>query len=128
MISKNLSMKNNSKKKKFVFLGDTDSINIEIIVRSHNYLRNKVKYIVIGNKLELEKYLKRLKTNINRIGYSNSKIPIYSFNYKNDLKTTYKGVMAQNLLEMGFNNSVILDSNGFYAVDYSSIDVDMEII
>lgn len=70
----------------------------------------------------------RLKTNINRIGYSNSKIPIYSFNYKNDLKTTYKGVMAQDLLEMGFDNSVILDSNGFYAVDYSSIDVDMEII
>ena len=63
MISKNLSMKNNSKKK-FVFLGDTDSINIEIIVRSHSYLRDKVKYIVIGNKLELEKYLKRLKTNI----------------------------------------------------------------
>ena len=70
----------------------------------------------------------RLKTNINRIGYSNSNIPIYSFNYKNDLSTTYKGVMAQDLLEMGFNDSVILDSNGFYTVDYSSIDVDMEII
>ena len=64
MISKNLSMKNNSKKKKFVFLGDTDSINIEISVRSHSYLRDKVKYIVIGNKLDLKKYLKRLKTNI----------------------------------------------------------------
>ena len=63
MISKNLSMKNNSKKK-FVFLGDTVSINIEIIVKSHSYLKDKVKYIVIGNKLELEKYLKRLKTNI----------------------------------------------------------------
>ena len=46
MISKNLSMKNNSKKKKFVFLGDTVSINIEIIVKSHSYLRDKVKYIV----------------------------------------------------------------------------------
>ena len=70
----------------------------------------------------------RLKTNINRIGYSNSNIPIYSFNYKNDLNTTYKGVMAQDLLEMGFDDSVILDSKGFYAVDYNSIDVDMEII
>ena len=28
----------------------------------------------------------------------------------------------------GFDDSVILDSNGFYAVDYSSIYVDMEII
>ena len=70
----------------------------------------------------------RLKTNINRIGYSNSNIPIYSFNYKNDLNTTYKGVMAQDLLELGFDDSVILDSKGFYAVDYNSIDVDMEII
>ena len=70
----------------------------------------------------------RLKTNINRIGYSNSKIPIYSFNYKNDLKTTYKGVMAQDLLELGFNDSVILESDGYYSVDYDSIDVDMEII
>ena len=70
----------------------------------------------------------RLKTNIKRIGYSDSNIPIYSFNYKNDLSTTYKGVMAQDLLEMGFDDSVTLDSNGFYAVDYNSIDVDMEII
>lgn len=70
----------------------------------------------------------RLKTNVSKIGYSNSNIPIYSFNYKNDLSTTYKGVMAQDLLEMGFNDSVILDSNGFYTVDYNSIDVDMEII
>ena len=36
--------------------------------------------------------------------------------------------MAQDLLEMGFDDSVILDSKGFYAVDYNSIDVDMEII
>ena len=68
----------------------------------------------------------RLKTNIDRIGYSDMNIPIYLFNYKNDLNTTYKGVMAQDLLELGFNNSVILDSDGYYSVDYNSIDVDME--
>ena len=68
----------------------------------------------------------RLKTNIDRIGYSGMNIPIYLFNYKNDLNTTYKGVMAQDLLELGFDDSVILDSDGYYSVDYNSIDVDME--
>ena len=68
----------------------------------------------------------RLKTNIDRIGYSDMNIPIYLFNYKDDLNTTYKGVMAQDLLELGFNSSVILDSDGYYSVDYNSIDVDME--
>tara|TARA_B100000902_G_scaffold332143_1_gene329966 strand:+ start:2064 stop:3668 length:1605 start_codon:yes stop_codon:yes gene_type:complete len=70
----------------------------------------------------------RLKTNIDRIGYSDMNIPIYLFNYKEDLNTTYKGVMAQDLLELGFNDSVILESDGYYSVDYDSIDVDMEII
>ena len=102
MISKNLSMKNNSIKKKFVFLGDTDSINIEIIMRSHNYLRDKVKYIVIGNKLELEKYLKRLKANIkiNEIldpvsfkDYKKNFINI--FNVTNLYKEKYKNLLNQ---------------------------------
>ena len=36
------------KKKKFVFIGDTNSINIEIICKSHKFLKNKIKYILIG--------------------------------------------------------------------------------
>ncbi len=68
----------------------------------------------------------RLKTNIERIGYSDMNIPIYLFNYKEDLNTTYKGVMAQDLLELGFKDSVKLDYDGYYSVDYNSIDVDME--
>ena len=102
MISKNLFMKNNSKKKKFVFLGDTVSINIEIIVKSHSYLKDKVKYVVIGNKLELEKYLKRLKTNIkiNEIldpvsfkDYKKNLINI--FNVTNFYKEKYKNLLNQ---------------------------------
>ena len=56
-------------KKKFVFLGDIDSINIEIIHKSHKLLKNKVKYILLGNIKDLSKYLKKLqsKLNINEI-------------------------------------------------------------
>ena len=44
--------------KKFVFLGDENSINIEIIHKSHKFLKNKVKYILLGNIKDLYKYLK----------------------------------------------------------------------
>ena len=44
-------MSNNPKKNKYVFLGDIDSVNIEIIIKSHKFLKDKVNYILIGNKL-----------------------------------------------------------------------------
>ena len=70
---------------------------------------------------------RRLKTNIDLVGYSKHfQIPIYTFNYKEDLNTTYKGVMAQDLLEMNFNHAVIIDKDGYYNVLYDLIDVDME--
>ena len=68
----------------------------------------------------------RFKTNIDRIGYSDMNIPIYLFNYKDDLNTTYKGVMAQDLLKLGFKDSVIVGNDGYYRVDYSKLDVELE--
>ena len=61
MILKNLYMSNRKKIRKYVFLGDTDSINIEIIVKSHSFLKEKIQYIIIGNILEFKKYLIKLK-------------------------------------------------------------------
>lgn len=56
-------------KKKYVFLGDSDSVNIELISKSHDFLMNKVQYILIGSIEELEKYLKKInsKLEINEI-------------------------------------------------------------
>ena len=51
-------------KKKYIFLGDCDSINIEIICKSFSLLKNKVKYIIIGNKDDLQKYQKKIKNNL----------------------------------------------------------------
>lgn len=71
-------------KKKFVFLGDTDSINIEIISKSHQSLKNKLKYIIIGNNEELSIYLERLSSNlkINEI-YDPIKFTDYKIDYLN---------------------------------------------
>ena len=71
---------------------------------------------------------RRLKTNIEMIGHSPSNIPIYTFNYKTDLNTKYKGVMAQDLLKMKLDKAVGVDSEGFYFVDYDLIDVDFELL
>ena len=96
--------------------------------RSINFTNNSV---VSSATMQVEtvaagKSDRRLKTNIERIGYSDMNIPIYLFNFKDNLNTTYKGVMAQDLLKLGFKDSVILDSDGYYSVNYNSIDVNME--
>tara|TARA_Y100000034_G_scaffold3396_1_gene4105 strand:+ start:207 stop:674 length:468 start_codon:yes stop_codon:yes gene_type:complete len=70
----------------------------------------------------------RLKTNIQLLGHSDLNIPIYSFKFKNDLNTTYKGTMAQDLIKMGFDDSVVMGDDGFYSVKYENIDVDYDVL
>jgi 4-hydroxy-L-threonine phosphate dehydrogenase PdxA len=48
-------------KKKYIFLGDCNSINIEIICKSFSLLKNKVKYIIIGTKTIFKNIKKKLK-------------------------------------------------------------------
>ena len=66
----------------------------------------------------------RLKENINRVGTSESGIPIYTFNYKGSDKT-WSGTMAQDLINMGRNDVVTMTESGYYGVYYDMIDVDM---
>ena len=68
----------------------------------------------------------RLKENISKTGMSKSGIPIYTFSYKND-DQVWSGTMAQDLLGIGRDDAVLLMDNGYYAVNYNIIDVDMEI-
>ena len=70
----------------------------------------------------------RLKTNIQLLGHSDLNIPIYSFKFKNDLNTTYKGTMAQDLIKMGYDDSVVMGDDGFYSVKYDNIDVDFKVL
>ena len=77
----------------------------------------------------------RLKENIVQIGLSETNIPIYTYTYKDimdkvegiDISKTYKGVIAQDLLELGFNDAV-KSVGGIYTVDYNKIDVNFEIL
>ena len=51
-------------KEKLVFVGDDDSINIEIIDKSHKFLKKKVKYTLICNIKVVSKYLKKIGSNL----------------------------------------------------------------
>ena len=52
-------------KKKIVFLGDINSINIEVIYKSHKFLKDKIKYLLIGNMNDLRSYLDQISAVIN---------------------------------------------------------------
>ena len=109
-------MSNNPKKNKYVFLGDIDSINIEIITKSHKFLKDKVNYILIGNKSELIAYMKRLKSNIrlnevidpiNFINYKKNQINI--FNVDRFYKEKYKNLLNQIKISNKLSNITKFD-------------------
>ena len=62
-------MKNRKDNKKYVFLGDLESINIELVIKSFDYLKYKVKYILVCNKNDFLKniYFKKSNLKINEI-------------------------------------------------------------
>ena len=67
----------------------------------------------------------RLKTDVVRVA-SRSGFGIYEFTYRNDpMHHRYRGVMAQEILQYR-PDAVVLMDNGYYAVDYSKLDVVFE--
>ena len=103
-------------KKKFVFIGDVESINLEIIQKSHKLLKNKVKYILIGNIKDINKYLKKIKSNlnINEIinpldfeNYNHNSLNI--FNIENISKKRYLNLINQIQISNYLSNNSKID-------------------
>ena len=100
-------------KKKFIFLGDTDSINVELICKSHSIIKNKVNYIILGNINDLSKYIKKLPYNLkineikNPISFENyDKNNLNIFNIENVSKEKFKNLINQiNLANFLANNT-----------------------
>ena len=116
MTLKNLFMTNKNETKKYVFLGDTNSINIEIIVKSHSYLKKKLQYLLIGNLLELENYLKKIKCTIRIneildpikfVNYDKNQINI--FNVEKLHKEKYKNLLDQLNISNNLSNHTKFD-------------------
>ena len=89
-------------KKKYVFLGDVDSINIEIVHKSHKQLKNKVQYILLGNIKDLQKYQKKIKSNfdineiLNPFDFENcNPNSLNLYNIENISKKKYENLINQ---------------------------------
>jgi hypothetical protein len=65
-----------------------------------------------------------LKENLEYIEKSPSGINIYEWNYIGD-NQRYRGVIAQDLIAQGKYDAVSEGDNGYLAVDYSQLDVQM---
>ena len=92
-------------KNKYIYLGDNDSINIELLSKSFKTLKNKVKYIIIGNKDLIQEYLNKIKSNldINEIldPFNFDEIDINKLNIFNyDLISKNKGENLINQLKI----------------------------
>ena len=68
---------------------------------------------------------RKLKENIKQIGTSPQGYKIYEFNYKGS-KTRFRGAMAQDVIKKN-PMAVGIDQN-YLTVDYSKIDVNMEVV
>ena len=104
-------------KKKFVFIGDIDSINLEIINKSHRLLKNKVQYILLGNKNDIFKYLKKIqsKLDINEI--------INPLDFKNYNSNSLNLFNIENISKKKFQNLINQMHVSNYLSNISKIDL-----
>ena len=103
-------------KKKFVFIGDIDSINIEIVQKSHKLLKTKVQYILLGNINDVHKYLKKIQSKldineiINPFDFKNYKpSSLNLFNIENISKKKYQNLINQINISNYISNTSLID-------------------
>ena len=95
-------MKNQKNKNKLIFLGDLESINIELVIKSFDFLKYKVRYILICNKHDFLKSIHFKKSNLlineilDPINFYNYKInQINIFNIENISRKKYVNLLNQ---------------------------------
>ena len=103
-------------KKKLVFIGDIDSINVEIINKSHKTLKNKVEYILLCNIRDISKYLEKFGSKIaineiyNPLNFQNlNKNCLNCYNIEDISKEKYKNLINQINLSNYLANSSKID-------------------
>ena len=100
---------------------NTNGLNSQTVTRQFTVSSGKVTGVTVcgGGRSE-----RRLKYNIEFIGDSPLGIPIYHFNYKNELygKGRFIGTMVDDLQRLGYEDVLINTDDGIF-VDYNKIDV-----
>ena len=102
--------------KKISIYWRSNSINLELIFKSHKFLVNKVRYIILGNFDDLEKYKKIIKSKINinqiydPINFENiDKKSLNIFNIENVSKFKYVNLLNQIKISNYLSNKNKID-------------------
>ncbi len=126
------------KKIKLIYVGDTKSINLEIIAKSFNLLKKlSINYVLIGNLSEIKNYLHKIKFNKKKIievfsikeCLKLSKDALFVFNIGDNKKSKADNIInqiiisnnlakinQQDLITMPINKSVIKKNISFNGV------------
>jgi hypothetical protein len=70
----------------------------------------------------------RWKQNIESVGISPSGLPIYEWEYLEELNIPgkYRGTIAQELIKCNRRDAIVKDRDGYYWVNYNKIDIKLE--
>ena len=111
----------------------SNSANNNISNNPSNNVTNNVDYSGTSGSGATTTSDARLKKNIEEVGALQNGIKLYSFNYVKrkgyeslDTNATFVGVMAQEVLNSEFSEAVVIDKNGFFAVDYKAVGVELQ--
>jgi hypothetical protein len=106
-------------------IGNVTSGRNVIYAQAESFNNTNVAYLQLGGVSAVPSDI-RLKTNINKIGVSNSGINIYTFEFIDKPSDLYQGVIAQELIGTEFESATRIESDGHYHVDYSKLDVEFK--
>ena len=102
--------------KKYVFIGDIHSVNIEIICKSFKILKKKTHYILIGNIKDLQKYLYKINSKIeikeiiDPFNFRECDQDLLNiFNIENISKKKFKNLLNQLKIANNISNSTKID-------------------
>ena len=95
-------------KRKFIFLGELDSINVELIIKSFSFLKNKVHYILLCNKKDIceNNYYKKENIEINEILN-----PIDFLNYKKNMLNIFNIENISRMKHLNMLNQIKVANN-----------------
>jgi hypothetical protein len=99
---------------------------------------SSIEQCVAGGYCNANKSDKRLKKKIKYIETTKAGLKLYTFEFKKsyinrakisdniDVSGTYKGVMAQDLINTEFEPNIWIEQDGYYTVDYDGLGIKLE--
>ena len=108
-------------------LGNRPEFGAPVLMPPRDYLSTIINAGISIGSAVIASSDSKIKENVEHVGTSISGYKVYEFNYKSEPKIRFRGAMAQDVVKRN-PMAVGIDANGHLTVDYSKIDVNMEVV